>query len=168
MNVSKRITLLFTISFLYLTTFAVGDKPNIILIMADDLGFETIGCFGNTSYKTPRIDKMAAEGVTFEKKRFVHNGEWKLYDDGSIYNVTKDPKEEAPIKKSELSNDVKSLMLTYKEVLGKMKTRSNSSRISLSVASLFNFETPLGKNYTTKGHKENTEFRRGKKVYKAV
>jgi arylsulfatase A len=41
-------------------------KPNIILIMADDLGFETIGCYGNTSYKTPRIDKMAEEGVKFE------------------------------------------------------------------------------------------------------
>ena len=40
-------------------------KPNIILIMADDLGFETIGTYGSVSYNTPRIDKMAAEGVKF-------------------------------------------------------------------------------------------------------
>ena len=40
-------------------------KPNIILIMADDLGFETIGTYGSISYNTPRIDKMAAEGVKF-------------------------------------------------------------------------------------------------------
>ena len=40
-------------------------KPNIILIMADDLGFETIGTYGSASYNTPRIDKMASEGVQF-------------------------------------------------------------------------------------------------------
>ena len=40
-------------------------KPNIILIMADDLGFETIGTYGSASYNTPRIDKMAADGVQF-------------------------------------------------------------------------------------------------------
>ncbi len=44
-----------------------GQKPNIILILADDIGFETIGCYGSASYKTPRIDKMAEEGVKFEQ-----------------------------------------------------------------------------------------------------
>jgi len=67
MNITKHISLLSIFCFFYLLTFAEGDKPNIILIMADDLGFETIGCYGNTSYKTPRIDKMAEEGVKFEK-----------------------------------------------------------------------------------------------------
>jgi len=42
-------------------------KPNIILIMADDMGFETIGCYGSAVYKTPRIDKMAEQGVKFEQ-----------------------------------------------------------------------------------------------------
>ena len=41
-------------------------RPNIILIMADDLGYETIGVNGGTSYSTPNIDKMAAEGIRFE------------------------------------------------------------------------------------------------------
>ena len=40
--------------------------PNIILIMADDLGAETIGCYGNTAYSTPRLDQMANEGARFE------------------------------------------------------------------------------------------------------
>ncbi len=40
-------------------------KLNIILIMADDLGYETIGANGGESYKTPRIDQMAAKGVRF-------------------------------------------------------------------------------------------------------
>lgn len=41
-------------------------RPNIILIMADDLGYETVSCNGGTSYQTPNIDKMAAEGMRFE------------------------------------------------------------------------------------------------------
>ena len=40
-------------------------KPNIILIMADDVGYECFGCYGSTQYKTPRIDKMAMEGMRF-------------------------------------------------------------------------------------------------------
>lgn len=57
--------------FLMLTTigFATqseeGVPPNIILIMADDLGSEAVGCYGGTSYKTPILDKMAANGVKF-------------------------------------------------------------------------------------------------------
>ena len=39
--------------------------PNIILIMADDLGTEALGCYGGTSYATPNIDQMATSGVRF-------------------------------------------------------------------------------------------------------
>lgn len=39
--------------------------PNIILIMADDLGYECLGANGSTFYKTPRLDAMAAEGMRF-------------------------------------------------------------------------------------------------------
>ncbi len=40
-------------------------KPNIILIMADDVGIEGLGCYGGTSYKTPNLDAMAANGLRF-------------------------------------------------------------------------------------------------------
>ena len=43
-----------------------GRRPNIILIMADDLGAETLGCYGNTVYSTPRLDQMARDGARFE------------------------------------------------------------------------------------------------------
>ena len=40
-------------------------KPNIVMIMSDDLGVEAIGCYGGESYKTPNIDRLAATGVRF-------------------------------------------------------------------------------------------------------
>ncbi|MBN2138167.1 MAG: sulfatase-like hydrolase/transferase [Sedimentisphaerales bacterium] len=43
-----------------------NDRPNIVLIMADDLGYECLGCYGGKSYKTPVLDSLAAAGVRFE------------------------------------------------------------------------------------------------------
>ncbi|WP_200975051.1 sulfatase-like hydrolase/transferase [Echinicola sp. 20G] len=40
-------------------------RPNIILIMADDLGFETLGINGSESYETPHLDMMAKAGMNF-------------------------------------------------------------------------------------------------------
>lgn len=46
---------------------AFGDqRPNIVLIMADDLGVEGIGSYGGTSYKTPAIDRLTKEGIRFD------------------------------------------------------------------------------------------------------
>ena len=41
-------------------------KPNVVLIMADDIGYECFGCYGGKSYKTPRIDKLADKGMLFK------------------------------------------------------------------------------------------------------
>lgn len=42
-------------------------RPNVIVIMADDLGFETITANGGQSYQTPEIDQMANRGIRFEQ-----------------------------------------------------------------------------------------------------
>jgi uncharacterized sulfatase len=39
--------------------------PNIIFILADDLGYSQTGCYGSSYYKTPNIDKLASEGMRF-------------------------------------------------------------------------------------------------------
>ncbi len=44
---------------------SADDRPNIVLIMADDIGVEGLGCYGGLSYKTPTLDRMAAQGVRF-------------------------------------------------------------------------------------------------------
>jgi len=41
-------------------------KPNIVLIMADDMGYECLGANGSTFYKTPNLDRLATDGMRFE------------------------------------------------------------------------------------------------------
>lgn len=41
-------------------------RYNFVLILADDVGATDIGCYGNTEYKTPNLDKLAAEGTRFK------------------------------------------------------------------------------------------------------
>src|SRR6476646_10186908 len=50
-----------------LPAFAEGKKPNIILIIADDLGCFELGCYGQTKIKTPNIDKLAEGGMKFTR-----------------------------------------------------------------------------------------------------
>lgn len=43
----------------------IMDKPNIIFILADDLGWRDLGCYGSTFYQTPNLDRLSAEGMFF-------------------------------------------------------------------------------------------------------
>ena len=54
--------------------FAAGraDKPNVVLIVTDNHGAWTLGCYGNPDIKTPHLDRLAAEGVRFSRA-FANN-----------------------------------------------------------------------------------------------
>src|ERR1700750_45351 len=46
-------------------TFAQSTKPNIVFVLADDLGYADVGCYGQRDYATPNIDRLAREGLRF-------------------------------------------------------------------------------------------------------
>src|SRR5687768_2700299 len=46
-------------------TLRAADRPNIVYIMADDLGYGHLGCYGQTKIRTPNLDRLAAEGIRF-------------------------------------------------------------------------------------------------------
>src|SRR5438093_5563041 len=52
-------------SFAALTVFAanVPPRPNIVFILADDLGVNDLGCYGRREHHTPNLDRLAADGV---------------------------------------------------------------------------------------------------------
>lgn len=44
---------------------AADEQPNIVFIMADDLGYADLGCYGQENIRTPNLDRLAAEGMRF-------------------------------------------------------------------------------------------------------
>ena len=65
-----RMTVFLLAAALLLPSFASGDdrevqKPNIVFILADDLGWFDLGCYGNRFIETPHLDRLAAEGMKF-------------------------------------------------------------------------------------------------------
>src|SRR4051794_28256510 len=52
--------------FIFITTIlSAQTRPNIIYIMADDLGYADLSCYGRKDYQTPNLDKLASQGVKF-------------------------------------------------------------------------------------------------------
>jgi arylsulfatase A-like enzyme len=68
---SVRILLLCLCSFVVCDASAAASepaaKPNLIFILADDLGYGELGCYGQTVIQTPHLDKMAADGLRFTR-----------------------------------------------------------------------------------------------------
>jgi arylsulfatase A-like enzyme len=72
---SIRITLSFwSFGLIFLTglacqkkeNIALSEKPNIVIINVDDLGWKDLGYMGSQYYETPHIDRLATEGMTFQ------------------------------------------------------------------------------------------------------
>lgn len=57
--------LLPALCLLSLSALCAVEKPNIIVIMADDLGYGDLGCYGAKTIPTPNLDRLAAEGLRF-------------------------------------------------------------------------------------------------------
>ena len=60
-----RLSLLIAFCAVLAVDVGAAEKPNVIVIMADDIGFECYSSYGSEFYSTPNIDKLAATGVRF-------------------------------------------------------------------------------------------------------
>ena len=60
-----RLLLALAIAVTTVTLHAAERKPNIIFVLADDLGYGDIGCYGQQKFRTPNIDRLATEGMRF-------------------------------------------------------------------------------------------------------
>lgn len=58
--------------FMRTRLFGSADRPNILLIMADDLGYNDVGFNGSTEIITPQLDQLAAEGMVFSSAYVAH------------------------------------------------------------------------------------------------
>ena len=62
MNTPRLIAFLFAC---FTVAARAADKPNIVLIYADDLGYGDVGCYGATKIRTPNVDRLAKDGLRF-------------------------------------------------------------------------------------------------------
>ena len=53
------------VGYLFACSVVYAERPNIIYILADDLGYGDLGCYGSKLNSTPNIDALAASGVRF-------------------------------------------------------------------------------------------------------
>src|SRR5688572_32071387 len=61
----RQVSLLLPVFFLLLNLEALAQRPNIIYIMTDDMGYGDLSCYGQKKYTTPNLDRLASQGVKF-------------------------------------------------------------------------------------------------------
>lgn len=62
---SSVLVLIFTLLLIFTSGLIAADRPNILFILIDDLGWKDLGCTGSGYYQTPNIDHLAASGMLF-------------------------------------------------------------------------------------------------------
>src|SRR5215510_14409174 len=79
LNRGLRRLILFAVLVRLSNALSASPNPNIVLILSDDYGWGSLGCYGATSVKTPNLDRLAQQG-----RRFTH-----AYAPGSVCSPTR-------------------------------------------------------------------------------
>ena len=58
-----RAAVVFLVSVVAMQSAAAEDRPNVVVMMADDLGYNDLSCYGSTRLRTPHLDRLAHEGI---------------------------------------------------------------------------------------------------------
>src|SRR6185436_20704097 len=56
-----------------LSAIVAAERPNIVYVLADDLGWTDVACYGSRYYETPNIDRLAAQGMKFTRYHNCQN-----------------------------------------------------------------------------------------------
>ena len=62
-----RVLLLCLLTVSFFVSASAADRPNVVMVFIDDMGWGDFSCFGNKDANTPNIDRMATEGIRFEQ-----------------------------------------------------------------------------------------------------
>ena len=92
--------------------YAQAEKPNIVLIMCDDMGWRDLSCFGNDRVATPNIDRLAKEGkdreyvrICYGKDLFVMDRRFRLHEDeGSMTFPSRPTKSDTATRRVAIPN----------------------------------------------------------------
>ena len=126
--------------------YAQAEKPNIVLIMCDDIEWRDPSCFGNDRVATPNIDRLAKEGkdreyvrICYGKDLFVMDRRFRLHEDGRFYDIpvtsdkerysdkkSNNPEHEAPRKRLQVIMDqFKAIEREYEPAAARLSSKKD-------------------------------------------
>ena len=115
------------LGFLLLSGFGSAEqKPNILFILIDDLGWSDVGCYGSAFHETPHIDRLAKQGMKFSNayaasaicsttRASILTGKYPSRPEIGITRAT--PQQSLPLKE-----------ITYAEVLKRCLVLENANK----------------------------------------
>ena len=102
------------------TIMEAAETPIPETFLADGLSFYSSLIGEKAEVRDWVFCHYAPQWGKFKDVRFVHNGEWKLYEDGRIFHISNDLEEEIPIDSSTLTESTKEIIAEFETVLAKM------------------------------------------------